>query len=116
MNFAVLVSGNGTNLQAIIDACSRGEITSLLKVVISNKAEAYALQRAGDAGVAAVFVDPKQYDDRVAYDAAVMEVLKKHSVDFIVLAGYMRILSVELINAYPGKILNIHPSLLPNFK
>lgn len=116
MNFAVLVSGNGSNLQAIMDACDRGDVQSTLTVVVSNKEEAYALERAQQAGIPGVFVDPDLYEDRASYDAAVAEVLQEYNVDFVVLAGYMRILSAPFIKQYEDKILNIHPSLLPDFK
>lgn len=116
MNIAVLISGNGSNLQAIIDAKQRGEIDSSINVVIANKKDAFGLKRAEAAQIPAVFIDPKQYKDREAYDQAIINILKEYNVEVVVLAGYMRILSKSFVHCYRGKILNIHPSLLPDFK
>ena len=117
MNFAVLASGNGTNLQAIIKAVKGKQIKASLKVVISDKANAFALERARKAGVPlVVHLDPKQYSSREAFDQALVDLLKKEAIDFVVLAGFMRILSPLFIEAYRNRILNIHPSLLPAFK
>jgi phosphoribosylglycinamide formyltransferase-1 len=116
MNFAVLVSGNGSNLQAIIKAVKAKAIKANLAVVISDKKDAFALERARDAGIEAVFINPKDYAGREAFDVAVIEKLKEFSIDFVVLAGFMRILSPVFIKAFPNKILNIHPALLPAFK
>lgn len=116
MKFAVLASGSGSNLQAIMEACSRGDIASTLGLVVSNKMDAYALKRAQNAQVPAIFLNPKDYPDRPSYDQAILDVLRQHDIDFIILAGYMRILSDHFIETYQGKILNIHPSLLPDFK
>ncbi len=115
-NFAVLASGNGSNLQAIIDALEAKKIEGRLAVVISDKADAFALERARKAKVPAVFIDPKQFADRESFDRAVVAELKKSSVDFVVLAGFMRIISQYFLDAYPQRILNIHPSFLPSFK
>ncbi|MBF0595407.1 MAG: phosphoribosylglycinamide formyltransferase [Candidatus Omnitrophica bacterium] len=117
MNFAVLASGNGTNLQAIIKALKSKQIKASLKVVLSDKAEAFALERARKAAVPVVMhVDPKGFATREAFDQALLDILKKEEIDFVVLAGFMRILSPLFIEAYRHKILNIHPSLLPAFK
>ncbi|MBF0387858.1 MAG: phosphoribosylglycinamide formyltransferase [Candidatus Omnitrophica bacterium] len=117
MNFAVLASGNGTNLQAIIKAIKAKQIKASLKVVLSDKSGAFALERARKAGVPCVVnLAPEQYLTREAFDQAMLDVLKKEEIDFVVLAGYMRILSPLFIEAYRHKILNIHPSLLPAFK
>jgi phosphoribosylglycinamide formyltransferase 1 len=115
-NFAVLASGNGSNLQAIIDALSARKIEAALAVVISDKEKAFALERARNANIPAVFIDPKKFSDRESFDREVVAELKKFSVDFVVLAGFMRIISHYFLNAYPDRILNIHPSLLPDFK
>ena len=115
MNFAVLASGKGSNLQAIINAVKLRKIKADLKLVISDKAEAFALKRAQKAKIPVVFVDPKKYDDRVSFDRAVVAHLKAAKVDFVVLAGFMRILSPYFIQQYPMKILNVHPALLPGF-
>jgi phosphoribosylglycinamide formyltransferase-1 len=116
MNFAVLASGRGGNLQAIIKAVQIGKIKAALKVVISDKKDAYALEHARQAGIPALHVDPKSFPDRESFDKAVIEHLHEFKIDFIVLAGYMRIVSDYFIGQYPDKILNIHPSLLPEFK
>lgn len=116
MNFAVFVSGHGSNLQALIDACRSGRIPARLALVVSDKKDAYALQRAREANIQTVIVDPKRHADRVSFDREAIGHLKSHSIDFVVLAGFMRILSGHFIKTYPGLILNIHPSLLPQFK
>jgi phosphoribosylglycinamide formyltransferase-1 len=111
----VLVSGSGTNLQAILDHCAKGKIDAEVAVVISNRPEAFALTRARRAGVPAVAVPPKEHADREAYDAKLVEVLRAHRVNLVCLAGFMRLLSPGFIRAFPGRILNIHPALLPSF-
>jgi len=116
ISFAVLASGRGGNLQAIIDAVNTGRINAQLKVVISDKKDAYALERARKAQVPAVFIDPKGFKDRQSFDRAVVERLHEFKIDFVVLAGYMRLVSDHFIEQYHDKILNIHPSLLPKFK
>jgi len=115
MNFAVLASGRGSNLKVIIEAVKAGKITGQLKLVISDKKEAYALTHAREAGIPALYINPKEYSDR-AFDRAVVERLREFKIDFVVLAGFMRLLSSYFIQEYPNKILNIHPSLLPSFK
>jgi phosphoribosylglycinamide formyltransferase-1 len=116
MNFSVLASGRGSNLRAIIKAVEDGRISAQLKVVISDKKNAYALEHAGQAGIPYFHIDPKDFEGREAFDKAVVEVLREFKVDFVVLAGYMRLVSGYFIRQYPDKILNIHPSLLPAFK
>jgi len=115
LKLAVLASGRGSNLQAIIDAIENGKLNAALAVVISNKPEAAALARARKHGAPAVFLDPKATPDREAYDAAILECLRKHEVKLVALAGYMKIVTRVLIDAYPNRIMNIHPSLLPAF-
>ncbi|OEU42115.1 phosphoribosylglycinamide formyltransferase [Methanosarcina sp. Ant1] len=116
VKIAVLVSGRGSNLQAIIDSIERGYIKNAeINVVISNKADAYALERARSHGVNAVFLDPSEYD-KAGYDREILNVLKRDNTDLLLLAGYFRLLGNEIIEAYRNKILNIHPSLLPAFK
>lgn len=115
MRFGVLVSGGGTNLQAIIDACAAGEVAGEVAVVISNRAGVLALERAERAGIAAVHIDPKAHADRDAYDHAVRETLEAHAVDYVVMAGYMKLLGAEVLGAFPMRVLNIHPALLPSF-
>ncbi len=115
-NFAVLASGYGGNLQAIIDALKKRKIRANLTVVISDKAQAFALVRARKAGIASVYVNPGDFSDRQAFDQKVVEYLKAYKVDFVVLAGYMRLLSPYFIKQYPNGIINIHPAILPSFK
>jgi phosphoribosylglycinamide formyltransferase-1 len=115
LRFGVLISGSGSNLQAILDACAGGEIDGDVAVAISNKADAYGLERARRAGVPAVHVDPKAFTDSTGYDKAVRAALEAHDVDYVVMAGYMKLLGPEVLNAYPMRVLNIHPALLPAF-
>lgn len=116
MKVVVLVSGGGTNLQAILDKIAAGVVTNTEVVaVISNKANAYALERARLAGIAAECISPKSYADREEFNRALLAGVSKYEPDLIVLAGYLVILPQCLIQAYPHKILNIHPSLIPSF-
>jgi len=114
-SIVVLISGNGTNLQAIIDACESNITAGKVTAVFSNKAEAYGLERARLAGAEGVFVDPKQYETREAFDKELMSQIDNYQPDLIVLAGYMRILSNEFVRHYMGRMINIHPSLLPKY-
>lgn len=111
----VLVSGNGTNLQAIIDQIENGALAAKISLVISNKKDAFALERARKRGIETVFIDPKSFPGKEEYDQAMVDLLKAESVDLICLAGFMRILRKGFIKAFAGKIINIHPSLLPAF-
>ena len=115
----VLISGRGSNLQSIIDAIEAGTVDARIAVVVSNKPEAFGLERARHHGLKTVFVDPKPFKEqtnrREAYDQAVLDVLKAHGVELVILAGYMRIVTPVLIDPYEGKLMNIHPSLLPSF-
>ncbi|NLK31374.1 MAG: phosphoribosylglycinamide formyltransferase [Methanosarcina flavescens] len=116
VKIAVLVSGRGSNLQAIIDSIEKGYIkNAAINVVISNKANAYALERARIHGISTVFLDPGEYD-RAEYDKAILGILNQHDTDLLLLAGYFRLLGNEIIEAYRNRIMNIHPSLLPAFK
>lgn len=116
VKIAVLVSGRGSNLQAIMDSIEKGYIkNATINVVISNKANAYALERARNHGIDAVFLDPGEYG-RDEYDKAILNVLSQYDTDLLLLAGYFRILGNEIIKAYRNRIMNIHPSLLPAFK
>ena len=115
-NIAVLASGKGSNLKAILQAVERGDCCAKVEVVICNKADAGALQIAKNAGVPHVyFINPKDYTTRVAFDAACTHVIEEADCKWVVLAGYMRILSEEFIQGFPQRIINIHPSLLPAF-
>jgi phosphoribosylglycinamide formyltransferase-1 len=110
----VLVSGRGSNLQALVDAARRGELGGEVAVVVSNVEDAPGLDRARQAGIPAVFRDHRGMK-REAFDAEVVEVLRAHGVDLVCLAGFMRLLSPVFVRAFPGRILNIHPALLPAF-
>ncbi len=112
---AVLVSGRGSNLQAIIDSIDREELDAHLSIVISNTKDAMALKRAEKHGIKIIFVDPSTYLNSKEYDKALVLKLKEFSIDLICLAGYMRILGEEVIQTFEKKIINIHPSLLPAF-
>lgn len=112
---AVLVSGQGTNLQALIDQIEQGILSAEISIVISNVKEAYALERAKNHGIKPVFLDRKSYSDKEAFDQALIDLLQAENVDLICLAGFMRILGKVFINSFAGKIINIHPSLLPAF-
>lgn len=115
VTLGVLVSGSGTNLQAILDAVAAKALDARVAVVVSNVAGAGALERARKAGVEAVVVDHKQYPDRRAFDAAVVEVLRARGVEVVVLAGFMRLVTDVLLSAFPMRIVNVHPALLPAF-
>jgi len=111
----VLISGSGSNLQAIIDAAN-DDLPVEIKAVISNKAKAYGLERARQAGIEAVVVDHTQFDSRQAFDAELSRVIDQFGPELVVLAGFMRILSDDFVHHYEGRMLNIHPSLLPKYK
>lgn len=111
----VLASGRGSNLQAILDAVEAGHCPARVAVVVSDRAGAPALDRARRGGVKAVHLDPHAYPDRAAFDGAVAAVLAEHAVELVCLAGYMRLLSPGFVAAYRGRILNVHPALLPAF-
>jgi phosphoribosylglycinamide formyltransferase-1 len=113
---AVLVSGGGTNLQAIIDSIHDGRITdACIDIVVSNNPGAYALERAAKAGIETRVISPKSYPDRPAFNQALTDFLKERGVDLIVLAGFMVVLPEMLIKAFPNRIINVHPSLIPAF-
>ena len=112
IKIAVLVSGSGSNLQALIDANLSGEIVG----VISNKPEAYALERATNIGIQTAIIEHKQYPNREAFDDVMHQQLLAWNVDLVILAGFMRILSAKFVQSWEGKMVNIHPSLLPYYK
>ena len=115
LRIGVLASGRGSNLQAIIDSIEGGQLDCRLMVVVSDRQDAQALERAKKHGAEAVFLDPKGYGTREAFDQAVLGVLAQHRVELVCLAGYMRVLSPQFVRALPGQIMNIHPALLPAF-
>jgi phosphoribosylglycinamide formyltransferase 1 len=112
---AVLISGRGSNLQAIIDAIGEGRLDARIAVAISNRPDAAGLQRAREAGIEALALATTDYPDRDAYDAVIVQMLRARAVDLVCLAGFMRLVGPPLLDAYPNRILNIHPSLLPSF-
>lgn len=111
----VLVSGRGTNLQSILDAIGKGEVPAEVGVIISNKETAPALERGRQHGVESIFLNPKDFASREAYDRELVTLLNARDIDLVCLAGYMKILTAGFIRAFAGKIINIHPSLLPAF-
>lgn len=112
----VLISGSGSNLQAIINACAANEIQGSIVAVISNRPEVYGLERARLAGIATQTLDHKNFADRESFDQALMELIDSYQPDLVVLAGFMRILTAAFVEHYLGRMLNIHPSLLPAYK
>ncbi|HSL99340.1 MAG TPA: phosphoribosylglycinamide formyltransferase [Candidatus Limnocylindria bacterium] len=114
-SIAVLVSGSGSNLQAIIDASERGDIPCRVGIVISNKADAYGLVRAKKHGIPTEVVDHKGFATREEFDAKLVEVIRESGAELVCLAGFMRILTPVFVRAFPNRILNIHPALLPSF-
>ena len=112
----VLVSGRGSNLQALLDARDRGELPIDIRAVISNRPDAPALSRAAAAGIATATVDDRDHPDRQSFDRALMSAIDRHRPDLVLLAGFMRVLGDELVDHYRGRMLNIHPSLLPAFR
>ncbi len=116
LRLAVLVSGGGTNLAAIIDAIGDGRVTDAeIAVVISNNADAYALTRARDAGIEARCISPRDYDDREEYNEELLAALKSYDVGLVVLAGFLVVIPPQVVKAFPNRIINIHPSLIPSF-
>lgn len=115
LRLGILASGGGTNLQAIIDQCQAGLVPAEVAVVLSNKPQAGALDRARQAGIPVAIVEHRTHPDREAFDQAMVDVLKKNGVELVVLAGFMRILTRVFLEAFPQRIMNIHPALLPAF-
>ncbi|MFV9653827.1 phosphoribosylglycinamide formyltransferase [Pseudomonas sp. NY15366] len=115
-NVVVLISGSGSNLQALIDSVAQDGNPARIAAVISNRADAYGLQRAKQVGIATELLDHKQFDGREAFDAALIQAIDAHQPDLVVLAGFMRILTPGFVQHYAGRLLNIHPSLLPKYK
>ncbi|MDI3363123.1 phosphoribosylglycinamide formyltransferase [Lelliottia sp. V89_10] len=114
-NIVVLISGNGSNLQAIIDACKQKQINGTIRAVFSNKADAFGLERARDAHIPAHALEASQFASREAFDRELVQEIDAYAPDVVVLAGYMRILSPGFVSHYSGRLLNIHPSLLPKY-
>ena len=116
IKLAILASANGTNAQAIIEAVREGRLDARIEVVLTNKEDAGVIERARRFGVPVEIIPSKGHRNRAEYDGLVVEALRKYDVDTIALAGWMRILSEVFVNAYQGRILNLHPALLPSFK
>ena len=114
-SFAVFISGNGSNLQAIINATNNGQIDGKICCVLSNKEEAFGLVRAKEANIPTIVIEHQNFETREKFETAILKSLKSYQIDLIVLAGFMRILSPVLIKPYLGKLMNIHPSLLPKY-
>jgi len=114
-NIAILISGTGSNMQAFIDACEAGHLEARISIVISNKPDVEGLRRAAAAGIATRCIDHRDYDSREVFDAALVSALQEHAIDLVILAGFMRILTPVFIEPFLGRLLNIHPSLLPKY-
>lgn len=115
MNLGVLISGRGSNLQSIIDASEKGKMTAKVAVVISNEPAAQGLERAKKHGIPTAVFDPKAFKDKNTYELEIVKTLKAHNVELVCLAGYMKIVGPVLLEHFQGKMINIHPSLLPSF-
>lgn len=115
VNIGVLISGSGTNLQSLIDNIEKGNIKGTIKVVISNRRDAYGLERAKKHGIDAVYIRQKDFESFEDFNKAIIDVLKAHEVELVVLAGYLKILPPQFIEEYKNRIINIHPSLIPAF-
>jgi phosphoribosylglycinamide formyltransferase 1 len=115
VKLGVLISGTGSNLQSIIDAILRGDLKAEIRVVISNRADAQGLERARRHGIETAVIEHRKFPSREDFDRAVLAALRDHSVELVALAGFMRLLSPVMIDAFPGRIMNIHNSLLPSF-
>lgn len=116
LRLGVLVSGGGTNLQAVLDSIEKGEVTNArIEVVISNNEGAYALERAKKHGINALCISPRQYTDREEFHRALLNCLRENQVDLVVLAGFLVAIPPVIVEAFPNRIINIHPSLIPSF-
>jgi phosphoribosylglycinamide formyltransferase-1 len=115
VKLGILISGEGTNLQAIIDAAGRGEIKADIRLVISNKAGAHGLERARRAGIATQFIDHRRFGSREEFDRNLVAALNARQIELVACAGFMRLLSPVMVNAFPNRIMNIHPALCPAF-
>lgn len=116
LKLAVLISGGGTNLQALIDACSNVDFPAKIEVVISNRPDAFGLERAKQAGIKAICIDHKTFTDRETFEEDLHACIKEHGADLICLAGFMRLLTATFVGRWKDRMINIHPSLLPSYK
>ena len=115
LKLGVLISGNGSNLQSIVDHIEEGSLKAIIKIVISNNPEAYGITRAKKHGIPVVVLRNGDFQNKAAFDLELIRILKNNCVDLVILAGFMRIITPALLNAFPHKIMNIHPALLPSF-
>lgn len=115
LKIGVLASGRGSNLQAIMDNIASGNLKAEITVVISDQEYAYALERARQKDIPAVYINPGDYSSRIDYEKTVLGVLQENRVELVVLAGYMRLVGKEILEAYPNRVMNIHPALIPAF-
>jgi len=115
LNIGVLISGRGSNLQAIIDGIEQGKVAAKISLVVSNNPDAYGLERARKHGIPAVVVDHRMYSTRQEFETVVIERLNEKGVELVVLAGFMRVLTEHFLKAFPLRVINIHPALLPSF-
>ena len=116
LNIAVLLSGSGTNLQAIIDAIAAGTLNARIVHVVSSRPDAYGIERAQAAGIPVTVLNRDAYADREVADARIVETLQAAGAEYVVMAGYMRMVTPVMLNAFPDRVLNLHPALLPSFK
>lgn len=116
LSLGILASGKGSNLITVANAIAQGKLNATIKVVIYNKAQAVVQQKAQELGIPTVFCNHRDYANREAFDQVLVDTLKAYGVDWVIMAGWMRVVTPVLINAFPDQIINIHPSLLPSFK
>ncbi len=115
VKIAVFASGSGSNFAAIEEACQKGELNAEIVLMVTNKPEAYVVKRAEQAGIPVAAFQPKQFDTKEAFEEAILATLREAGAEWLILAGYMRLVGHTLLSAYPSRIVNIHPSLLPSF-
>ncbi len=116
LKLGVMISGNGSNLQTLIDACENPDYPAEITIVVSNRPDAFGLERAESAGLPAIMVDHKTFDNRTDFEDTVHNILKDHGVQLVCLAGFMRLLGTDFVNRWKDRMINIHPSLLPSYK
>ena len=116
IKLGVLISGSGTNLQAIIDAIAAGQLDATVELVVSSRPDAYGITRAQQAGINVLVLNKEVYKDRLAADAQIAQALKEAGCEYVAMAGYMRMVNAPLLEAFPNRIINLHPALLPSFK